>query len=59
VKPCKEKEKTDKAVVMQAPIFNKEGTLAIVNIRSQDNKDRWIVCINLETQQIQEYGYLI
>jgi dipeptidyl aminopeptidase/acylaminoacyl peptidase len=53
----KEKEKTEKAIVMQVPIFNKEGTLAILNIRSQDNKDRWIVQLDLSTGTIIELDY--
>ncbi|WP_188361571.1 S9 family peptidase [Flavobacterium orientale] len=50
----KEKEKEEKAIVMQAPIFNQDGSLAVFEIRSQDNKDRWIVQLNLETGSITE-----
>ena len=39
---------------MQAPIFNTEGSLAVLNIRSQDNKDRWIVQLDLHTGTITE-----
>lgn len=53
----KEKEKTEKAIVMQAPIYNKEGSLAVMNIRSQDNKDRWIVQLDLNTGTITELDH--
>jgi dipeptidyl aminopeptidase/acylaminoacyl peptidase len=42
------KIKPDKLIVTQAPIYNENGTLAVCEIRSQDNKDRWIVSLNLE-----------
>jgi len=44
----KSKPKEDKLVIPQAPIYNEDGSLAIVEIRSQDNKDRWLVSLNLE-----------
>ncbi len=47
-------EKKDKLIVVQEPIYNQDGSYAISEIRSQDNKDRWIVSLNLETGTFQE-----
>lgn len=44
----KNKAKEDKLITTLAPVYNEDGTLAIVDIRSQDNKDRWLVSLNLE-----------
>ena len=35
-------------VVIQSPLYNENGTHSVVVIRSQDNKDRWIMKISLE-----------
>lgn len=53
----KEKEKTEKAIVMQAPVYNQDGSLAVLEIRSQDNKDRWIVQFHPETATITELDH--
>lgn len=50
----KNKEKEDKLIVAQAPVYNESGSLAIVEIRSQDNKDRWLVNLNLENGSFKE-----
>ena len=50
----KKREKVDKQIVVQEPIYNKEGTLAVAEIRSQDNKDRWIINLNLENGTFEE-----
>lgn len=47
-------EKKDKLIVAQAPIYNKDGSYAVVEIRSQDNKDRWLVNLNLENGSFKE-----
>ena len=47
-------EKKDKLIVAQAPMYNEDGSYAIVEIRSQDNKDRWLVNLNLETGTFKE-----
>lgn len=47
-------EKKDKLIVAQAPIYNQDGSYAIVEIRSQDNKDRWLVNLNLPTGSFKE-----
>ena len=35
-------------VVINDPIWNPEGSLAVVDVRSQNNKDRWIMKLDLE-----------
>ena len=47
-------EKKDKLIVAQAPVYNEDGSYAIVEIRSQDNKDRWLVNLNLATGSFKE-----
>lgn len=51
------KEKTDKKktlreVSFQNPVWSPEGTRAVVSIRSQDNKDRWIMSLDPETGRL-------
>lgn len=53
----KDKEKIEKAVVMISPIYNKTGTKAVFELRSQDNKDRWIVQLNLNSGEITELDH--
>ncbi|WPO78178.1 S9 family peptidase [Flavobacterium sp. KACC 22761] len=50
----KNKPKEDKLIVAQAPVYNENGSLAIVEIRSQDNKDRWLVSLNLDKGTFEE-----
>lgn len=50
----KEKEREEKAIVMLRLIYNKDGSRSVFEIRSQDNKDRWIVQLNLNTGEITE-----
>ena len=53
----KDKEKVEKVVVMVSPIYNKTGTKAVFELRSQDNKDRWIVELNLNSGDITELDH--
>jgi dipeptidyl aminopeptidase/acylaminoacyl peptidase len=53
----KNKEKEDKLIVVQAPVYNQDGTLAVAEISSQDNKDRWLVKLNLEKNTFEELDY--
>lgn len=53
----KDKEKVEKSVVMVSPIYNKTGTKAVFELRSQDNKDRWIVQLNLDSGEITELDH--
>ncbi|MDI5896349.1 S9 family peptidase [Flavobacterium algoritolerans] len=50
-------EKKNKLIVVQEPVYNENGSYAIAEIRSQDNKDRWIVSLNLENGTFQELDY--
>ncbi|WP_310377685.1 prolyl oligopeptidase family serine peptidase [Flavobacterium sp.] len=50
----KSRPKTDKLIVVNAPIYNQDGTYAISEIRSQDNKDRWLVRLNLDKGTFEE-----
>ncbi|TDO97131.1 S9 family peptidase [Flavobacterium sp. 245] len=53
----KNKPKEDKLIVAQSPVYNENGSLAIVEIRSQDNKDRWLVNLNLDKGTFEEIEY--
>lgn len=44
----KNKHKENKLIVAQSPIYNHDGSIAITEIRSQDNKDRWLISLNLQ-----------
>lgn len=47
--PEKTWEEKERDVVFSSPYFSPDGKKAILNIRSNDNKDRWIASIDLET----------
>ena len=47
--PEKNWEKEVREVIAAATYFSEDGNRAIVNIRSQDNKDRWIASLDLAT----------
>lgn len=53
----KSKEKEEKAIAMGAPVFNKKGDYAVLEVRSLDNKDRWIVQLDLEKATIIELDH--
>ena len=53
----KDLESVEKAITMQAPVYNATGNLAVFEARSLDNKDRWIFQLNLETATITELDY--
>lgn len=53
----KETEPSEKAIVMQSPVFSSDGKWAVLEIRSQDNKDRWIVQLDLKANQIYELDH--
>ncbi len=46
------KKATARSVSMSGPIWNDAGTAAVVDIRSQDNKDRWIMRLNPENGKL-------
>ncbi len=41
-----------RGVMINGPYWNASGSVAIVDIRSQDNKDRWIMQLNAETGKL-------
>lgn len=50
----RKREKSDKLIVVQKPVYNHDGTNAVAEIRSQDNKDRWLVKLDLEKGTFEE-----
>lgn len=42
------KEASERPVYVNPVIYSQDGKYAVTDIRSQDNKDRWIISINLE-----------
>ncbi len=50
----KNRENVDKLVTVSRPLYNKDGSCAIIGIRSQDNKERWLVSFNLEKGTFEE-----
>ena len=53
----KDKEKKPKQIETGRPVFNKSGQMAVMDIRSQDNKDRWIISIDPESGKIKELDH--
>jgi dipeptidyl aminopeptidase/acylaminoacyl peptidase len=53
----KNSKKEDKLIVVQKPIYNEDGTFAVAEIRSQDNKDRWLIKLNLDKNNFEEIDY--
>ncbi|MFV8839573.1 S9 family peptidase [Salinimicrobium soli] len=51
--PDKEWEKENREVIPSGPYFSENGKKAVVNVRSHDNKDRWIAALDLETGALQ------
>ncbi|MCF4102040.1 prolyl oligopeptidase family serine peptidase [Gillisia sp. M10.2A] len=45
-------EKSDRSVIPWSTIFSDDSQNAIVNIRSTDNKDRWITLLDLDTGKL-------
>lgn len=44
----------DRAIVMHDAIFSPNGKHCVVNVKSLDNKDRWIVKVDLSTGKVEE-----
>ena len=42
------KEAVERAIYVNPIIYSQNGNYAVADIRSQDNKDRWIISLNLE-----------
>ncbi|MCM4160707.1 S9 family peptidase [Antarcticibacterium flavum] len=47
--PDREWEKKDRDLILAGPYFSDNGKQTVVNVRSQDNKDRWIALLDLQT----------
>ena len=43
-----------KSVIYHGPYFNKQGNKAIIEIKSYDNKDRWITLLDLTKGELEE-----
>ena len=50
----KNREKSDRFIAVEKPVYNQNGSFAVSEIRSQDNKDRWLVSFNLEKGTFEE-----
>jgi dipeptidyl aminopeptidase/acylaminoacyl peptidase len=50
--PEKDWEEKERVVLLSAPIFSNDGKNAVVNIRSVDNKDRWIALLDLKSGEL-------
>ncbi|MFD2201114.1 S9 family peptidase [Shivajiella indica] len=50
--PEKKWEAKEREVIISAPSFSPDGKYTVVNIRSVDNKDRWISLLDLKTGEI-------
>jgi hypothetical protein len=51
------KNKEKEVNFVQEPTYNQDGSYAVTEIRSQDNKDRWLVKLNLERGSFEELDY--
>jgi dipeptidyl aminopeptidase/acylaminoacyl peptidase len=47
----------DRNIIMHAPVMHPDGTKAVMDIRSYDNKDRWIVLLDLQNDTIRELDH--
>ncbi len=50
--PGRDTGKAIRPVIINGPYWSPKGTHAIVHIRSQDNKDRWIMLLNTATGKL-------
>ncbi len=50
--PGRDTAKAARGVIINGPYWSEKGTHAIVNIRSQDNKDRWIMLLDGATGKL-------
>jgi dipeptidyl aminopeptidase/acylaminoacyl peptidase len=50
--PANEKKPTKRGVITQAPVWSEDGNYLVVNIRSKDNKDRWITLVDVQTGKL-------
>jgi dipeptidyl aminopeptidase/acylaminoacyl peptidase len=50
--PDKKWEAKERDVVFTSPVFSGNGKNAVINVRSSDNKDRWIALLDLSTGEL-------
>lgn len=48
----KNEKKTNRAVIPSGAVWSPDGKTAVVVVRSQDNKDRWIMSLDCATQKL-------
>ncbi|MCL9808723.1 S9 family peptidase [Flavobacterium luminosum] len=53
----KNKEPKAKDLYIDATLFNEKGNYSVIDVRSQDNKDRWLLAVNLEENQFTEIDH--
>lgn len=51
------KEAVERPVCVNQVVFSATGSFAVADIRSQDNKDRWIISLNIENGTFKEIEY--
>lgn len=51
--PERDWKETPRQVIPNSVYFSENGENAIINVRSTDNKDRWIVTLDLETGKLE------
>ena len=49
--------KKPKQVIYHGPYYNTENDMAIIEVKSLDNKDRWITLLNPNTGEIKELNH--
>ncbi|MGB1482938.1 MAG: hypothetical protein ACPG8Y_06280, partial [Paracoccaceae bacterium] len=47
----------DRNIIMHSLKFNSAGSKAVFDVRSYDNKDRWIIVLDLETMILKEINH--
>ena len=53
----KDKSDYETAIVMMSPVYSSDGKNAVLEIRSQDNKHRWIVQLDVASGKITELDH--
>lgn len=51
-KDTTKRKPTARTVTVFGPVWNPKGTIALVDIRSADNKDRWLMTLNAATTEL-------
>lgn len=52
--PDKKHEKSERVGFINGPFWNNKGTLAFIEMRANDNKDRWIALLDFETGKLKQ-----